>query len=82
MLNVLVTLFTIHRLYQEKLEELDDKIQKVTEGNAPEYLHPQKELQRTLSQRLVTAEAHRNSKVRGKGTIQVVGKGENCGKQI
>lgn len=51
-------------LYLEKLEEIDDKIQKVSEGNAPEYLHPKKELQRTLSQRLTTAEAHLLSKVR------------------
>lgn len=51
------------RLYQEKLEELDEKIQKVNEGNAPEYLHPQKELRRTLSQRLATAESHFLSKV-------------------
>ena len=53
-----------HRLYQEKLEELDDKIQKINEGNAPEYLHPQKELKRTLSQRLETAESHLLGKVR------------------
>lgn len=51
------------RLYHEKLEELDGKIQKVNEGNAPEYIHPQKELQRTLSQRLETAESHFQSKV-------------------
>ena len=51
------------RLYLEKLEEIDEKIQKVTEGNAPEYLHPRKELQRTLTQRLATAEAHLLSKV-------------------
>ena len=60
----MMTCWTLDRLYQEKLEELDDKIQKVTEGNAPEYLHPQKELQRILSQRIETAEAHRSSKVR------------------
>lgn len=52
-----------HRLYQEKLEELDNKIKRVNEGNAPEYLHPQEELQKTLAQRLATAGAHLQCKV-------------------
>lgn len=51
-------------LYLEKLEEIDDKIVKVNEGNAPEYLHPHKELQRTLSRRMATAEAHLLNKIR------------------
>lgn len=51
-------------LYQEKLEEIDGKIQKVNEGDAPEYLHPQKELQRTLAERLATAEAYLMSRVK------------------
>jgi hypothetical protein len=53
-----------NRLYLEKLEEIDERIQKVSEGNASEYLHPQRELQRTLTQRLATAEARLLSKVR------------------
>lgn len=57
------TILVRNRLYLEKLEEIDDKIAKVNEGNAPEYLHPQKELQRTLSRRMATAEAHLLNKV-------------------
>lgn len=51
-------------LYQEKLEEIDSKIQKVNEGNAPEYLHPQKELQKTFSDRVTTAETYLLSRIK------------------
>ncbi len=53
-----------NRLFQEKLGEIDNKIQTVSEGNAPEYLHPQRDLQRTLSKRMETAETHLRCKVR------------------
>ena len=36
----------------------------MTEGNADEYLHPQKDLQRTLSRTLETADTHLECKVR------------------
>lgn len=43
-------------LYQEKVQELNHKIEEVNKGFAPEYVHPQKELEEELQQQIKMAE--------------------------
>ncbi|XP_064403076.1 breast cancer metastasis-suppressor 1-like protein [Halichondria panicea] len=50
-------------LYQEKVQDLEHKIQVVTEGNAPEYTQPLRELDTSLKARMRVAELQHKSRM-------------------